>query len=292
MARPLPRPAAPLTTEGGDSCPACGATCRAAINVGSHQLFECTACGCWSSDALARNASTSFAAENYFDNPAADRPRWADLVRRAGSPPPRTVLDVGCGNGAFLAFLAAALPGAAATGIELDDARAAEARAAHPGATVIAGDALREVERLTGQFDLITLWDVFEHVPAPGLLLKALARRLAPGGRLFIQTIHEASVLPAIGRWSYRLTGGLVRGLARRTHEAHHLVFFTRAGLDALAVRSGLRTTSVWFDRLARERMDGPALVTLGASALLDLEQAAGNGLFINAILEAAPAAR
>ncbi len=136
--------------------------------------------------------------------------------------------------------------------------------------------------------DLVTLWDVFEHVTAPTRLLQALARQLAPGGCIYVQTIHEQSLVPAAGRLAYALSAGRVRYPARRTHEPHHLVFFTRAGLEQAAEGAGLRIRELWFDRLHRGRMDGPPLLTALTSAALRAENSLGGGLFVNLLLEKA----
>lgn len=270
-----------------ESCPACGHAVATTMDLGNFSLYGCAECGCWWSDALRRQATTSFTPEKYFSQPDADRPRWQALLQRLPAPP-RAVLDVGCGNGAFLRFVQDAAPGARLAGIELDAGRAQAARERNPLADIREGDALAAVEAGTDNADLITLWDVFEHVPEPATLLQALAARLAPEGRLFLQTIHEDSVVPRLGRLSYRLTGGLLKAIARRTHDAHHLTFFTRPALEQLALRAGLVVEDVWFDRLARDRMDGSPLVTYPTAALLALENSWGNGLFLNAILKKA----
>jgi 2-polyprenyl-3-methyl-5-hydroxy-6-metoxy-1,4-benzoquinol methylase len=276
-----------LATEGGTACPVCAAPAAPEIEIPEYRLFRCPRCGSWSSDARLRGAKTSFEPRGYFDNDDADRPRWDALLTRLGRPaPPGSVLDVGCGTGAFLAWLAQRFPASRRTGIELDPERAARARERDPAAAVHAGDALEVAARLEGPFDLVTLWDVFEHVPAPVALLLALRQSLAPGGAIYVQTIHERSLLPAFGRLCYRWSGGRFVAPVRRTHEAHHLVFFTREGLDLAAERAGLRVRELWFGRLARRRMDGPPLVTAAAAALLALENALGNGLFVNLILE------
>lgn len=82
------------------------------------------------------------------------------------------------------------------------------------------------------------------------------------------------------------MTGGRVRFLVRRTHEAHHLVFFSRAGLEHLAAKAGLAVRACWFDRLALARMDGGRWLTWPTAALLAIENRLGNGLFINLLLQ------
>ncbi len=58
-------------------------------------------------------------------------------------PGPVTVADPACGDGAFLAAAAQALPAARLHGLELDPAHAAAARREVPGARILVGDALR-----------------------------------------------------------------------------------------------------------------------------------------------------
>jgi 2-polyprenyl-3-methyl-5-hydroxy-6-metoxy-1,4-benzoquinol methylase len=279
-------------TLGGHACPVCGTAVRRAMDVGAFELFSCHRCGCWCSNALVRNAATSFAPDHYFRNSRADEPKWDALLDRLAAigGQPRSVLDVGCGTGDFLARVAGRFPGLRQAGIELDPARAAEAQRANPAAEVRAGDAVQVLAGIGQRFDLITLWDVFEHVTQPAVLLRLLAARLEPGGHLFIQTIHEDSAVPRLGRLSYRLSGGLLRGVARRTHDAHHLVFFTRMGLARLARDEGLHIADLWFDRLALARMDGNPLLTRATAMLLTLENALGNGLFLNVLMRAAGA--
>ena len=277
-----------LATRGGRICPVCDGAAEPRIDLGDFRLLRCGDCGCWASDAAARGASTSFTPEAYFENANLDRDKWQVLLRRLDAQRGgiRAVLDVGCGTGAFLRHLRDALPDARREGIELDPGRARTASAADPAARIHTADALTGLAQAQGPFDLVTLWDVFEHVEAPTKLLAGLAARLSPGGRIYVQTIHEQSLLPTLGRASYRASFGRLRHPARRTHEAHHLVFFTRRGLERAARESGLRIRELWFDRLHRGRMDGHPLVTAATALLLRAENALGGGLFVNALLE------
>ncbi len=278
-----------LATAGGTTCPVCADATRPSVDVGEYRLFACRRCGSWSSDAALRGVAASFTPEQYFENDAADLDKWRDLERRldAAGRPVESVLDVGCGTGAFLAHIREQRPGMRQVGIELDPERAERARRTNPAAEIRTGDALGELPGAGESFDLITLWDVFEHVRAPAQLLRALAARLSPHGCIFIQTIHENSIAPRLGRLSYRLSFGSLRAPVRRTHEAHHLVFFTRKGLSILADNASLRIREQWFDSLSLARMDGSAIVTRLTAALLQVERALGNGLFINLILDA-----
>jgi 2-polyprenyl-3-methyl-5-hydroxy-6-metoxy-1,4-benzoquinol methylase len=286
----VPGDAGELATEGGRRCPVCGGEARPRLDLGDFRLLRCEECGCFASDAAQRGAETSFEPESYFENAGLDADKWQALLARLG---PRasgihSALDVGCGNGAWLAWLHERLPDARCEGIELDPERAAAAARANPRARIHTAEALAGLARASGPFDLVTLWDVFEHVTAPARLLRGLAGVLSPQGVIYLQTIHEQSLLPWLGRASYHLSGGRLRYPARRTHEAHHLVFFTRRGLERAADAAGLRVRELWFDRLHRGRMDGHPLVTGATSLLLRAENALGGGLFVNLLLERA----
>lgn len=277
-------------TVGGGTCPVCSGDARPSIDVGVYRLFVCACCGSWSSDAALRGATTSFTPERYFENDEADEDKWRELEARLDQRPRaiESILDVGCGTGAFLAYMRTRRPEIRVAGIELDAERAEYARQRNPAADIQTGDALRALDEVGEDFDLITLWDVFEHVEAPAQLLEALAAKLSPRGCVFIQTIHENSIVPSLGRLSYRLSFGSLRAPVRRTHEAHHLVFFTKAGLSMAAKGANLMIREQWFDSLSLERMDGSLFVRRLTSWLLQLERRLGNGLFINLILETA----
>ncbi|MCQ3953335.1 MAG: hypothetical protein DPW15_08645, partial [Chloroflexi bacterium] len=82
-------------------------------------------------------------------------------------------LDIGCGGGLFLAALKR--EGAHVTGIELSDTRAHYAKSKH-GIEVVK----RPIEdeywgTFANSFDIVTLWDVIEHVNFPQATLKAAA---------------------------------------------------------------------------------------------------------------------
>jgi len=91
------------------------------------------------------------------------------------------LLDFGCGTGRYVARMAAA--GWHAEGIDPIPAAVAVGREAgltiHEG--TLPGAALPE-----GHYDVITMWHVLEHVPAPLATLRAARDLLRPDGRLVV----------------------------------------------------------------------------------------------------------
>jgi SAM-dependent methyltransferase len=92
------------------------------------------------------------------------------------------VLDVGCGYGGTLAALLEASPGLGATGIDLDEAMAAEGARRVPRARIHHADFFAWSG---GHFDLILMRDVLEHIRKPEEALLRAASMLTPGGWLF-----------------------------------------------------------------------------------------------------------
>jgi SAM-dependent methyltransferase len=96
------------------------------------------------------------------------------------------VLDVGCGNGDFLASLPASL---ARFGIEPSTGAAA---AAQSRGIAIAAPTL-EALPADARFDVITVIDVIEHLVAPRALLERALTHLSPDGLLIVSTGDPAT---------------------------------------------------------------------------------------------------
>jgi len=124
----------------------------------------------------------------------------------------KSALDVGCGAGLLAEPLARL--GARVTGVDAAPELVAVARehAAAQGLDVIYNTG--ELEELEGQFDLITCMEVIEHVADPAAFVKALAKRLAPGGLLVMST-------PNATGWSKLLMITLGESLGRIPKGTH-----------------------------------------------------------------------
>lgn len=94
------------------------------------------------------------------------------------------VLDVGCGNGDFLSL--ARDMGWVAKGIDMDPTAVKVAR--ERGLDVQCVNVEELAVTSEGQFDVITLSHVIEHVHRPVDLLKTLHSMLKPGGVLWLET--------------------------------------------------------------------------------------------------------
>lgn len=103
------------------------------------------------------------------------------LARRL---PPAKVLEIGCGHGGYVALLGWA--GFTATGTEMSP-WVVEFAQKNFGIRALAGR-IEDLALPEGEFDVIVLNDVLEHLPDPAGTLARCARLLAPEGFFVIQT--------------------------------------------------------------------------------------------------------
>ncbi|NER83640.1 MAG: class I SAM-dependent methyltransferase [Leptolyngbya sp. SIO1D8] len=113
------------------------------------------------------------------------------------------ILDAGCGTGVGTEYLVHLNPEATVLGIDLSAGALAVAqeRCQKSGATRVEFQQLSlfDVEQLPGEFDLINCVGVLHHTPDPIRGIKALAKKLAPGGLFHIFVYGE------LGRWEIKL---------------------------------------------------------------------------------------
>ena len=119
------------------------------------------------------------------------RRQSGDVALFAGAPGP--VADLGCGRGEFLEELTAR--GLGAIGCDANPVMAARAR--EKGLAVDEADLFTWLSaRADGSLGGVTAYQVVEHLPASALfdLVELAATKLAPGGRILLETVNPESV--------------------------------------------------------------------------------------------------
>ncbi len=245
------------------NCPICASLSRPDARHPEVELYRCTDCGHRFSRLKPGLAMEPYDADyfekthrNWFAHP--DLELFARIARLLGrEPAPRSLIDVGCGNGNLLRYLAGqpAAP-AALAGIDL------MTNAPQAGIEFIRGDALStDVGR---QFSVVVSLAAIEHVlDAHGFArrLKALAR---PGGLVIVMTLNDDSLLYAAARLLRRLGVTLPFD---RLYSRHHLHHFNRASLSRLLEDEGLRPEGAMLHNAPLAAIDMPA--PSGAAALV-----------------------
>lgn len=126
--------------------------------------------------------------------------RVRDLKKLTNRKTPR-LLDIGCAAGNFLQI--AQGQGFDGEGLELNSHYVEYIREHRH--LKVAARRLDEMSYEDCSFDIVTLWDVLEHVPQPFELLKEIVRILRPAGILALTTINHRCINEKIlgSRWRY-----------------------------------------------------------------------------------------
>lgn len=229
-------------------CPACEATWQGEWEtVAGHGVRACAECGLWFAMEGDERADYDelYQSEEYgsdYVEPLAKVTEWRQYqeyitfrpffknVPIAGN---RRLLDVGCGVGRFCR--AAHVAGWQVTGIDLSKTAIDVGGWDVPFSLQCA--TLGEMVRRGDIFDVVTVFEVLEHLAEPDLLLGEVREALVPGGAVFCTVPNRHSPL--------------VMGSARRDWlPPVHLLFFTEEALHALFARCGFTEIRTGIIRL------------------------------------------
>jgi SAM-dependent methyltransferase len=169
-----------------------------------------------------------------FDRVTGKPRRRSDVIleRLVANEPLKTqghALDVGCGNGATLSAMGAALPGWHFSGYELGDSALPRLSRIHNFTKLYTGP----LEAIDGTFDLVTLIHSLEHFRAPAKTLIRL-RAIVGDGKLVVQVCN-------VDENPFDI---LV---------ADHLMHFSPSTLGHLLRRAGFEVVSVATDWVPKE---------------------------------------
>lgn len=248
---PLPAPGdlpAAETLRPVHACAVCGSRERARLfREGPFHVVRCGGCGLvYVTPRLPAEALPAVYGEAYWRSACpsqrgyadylADEPLYLRTFRRRVRflerylPRRGRALDVGCAAGFFLQVLRER--GWEVRGVEPSPAVARHAREA-AGLEVHAGD-LASAPFEPASFDLVSFWDVIEHLPDPADALRRAAALLREDGVLVVETQNVESAF--------------ARLLGRRWHHykhLEHLHHFSPATLEELFRRTGFESVDV-----------------------------------------------
>lgn len=140
----------------------------------------------------------------------------------------KTVLDIGCGPGRFADYCKSAVY----KGVELNPDAVAEAR--REGRNVV----LEPMEdQPTSGFDVVTLFQVLEHVPSPEAFFAEAARCVADGGHLIVST-------PDMDGHIGHETNHILN------YPPHHLSWWSAKSISSMMQASGFEIVEVWREPL------------------------------------------
>ena len=232
------------------ACPGCASeSAVAAFAKNGFPYVQCSACGSLyasprpSREALDRyyreSRSSHFWATEFYPATAEARrekifrPRAERIRERCASEDvaPRVVIDVGSGFGIFAEELGRTLPGIEIRGIEPGRTLAEVSRGR--GIAVLECT-VEEADAWAGQADLVTSFEVIEHVHRPEDFIAAIRRLLKPGGMALVSGLSidgfDTQVL-----WER----------SKSIQPPHHLNFMSVSGFEQVFRRSGFSAVEV-----------------------------------------------
>ena len=99
-----------------------------------------------------------------------------------------------------------------------------------------------------GFFDVVTLWDVLEHVNFPVEMLRHVYNVTKEGGWLLLDTPRRDSFFYTMGEWSHRFSNGSNPSILESIYSSQpfrHKQLFTRNQLIQLVEKAGFSVVSV-----------------------------------------------
>lgn len=220
-------------------CPVCSSDARPRLleRVGSYRLYACGVCDVTFSDPMEAPDSAWYDAAYLIRHIAVDDRireyfRWALERLPSGC----RILDVGCGEGTFVAY--ARRRGFDAWGIDFSR-QAIEAGRRRYGLATLREGTLEDL-RTDGEvpFEAVTTFEVLEHVESPVAFLQRLSGRLRPGGHLVLS-------VPNRDRWPIREFGDYPPNHLTRWSERSLRRVAREAGLTVMAVEQTSRLQSM-----------------------------------------------
>lgn len=184
-----------------------------------------------------RSSSTEYWIKDFF-TPVAEarrekifRPRAEYVCSEFGVEEGLTIGDIGAGFGLFLEELRKLRPNNRLIAIEpsetmadILDKKGLEVRRCF----------LEEMEDMRGGFDILTAFELAEHVVDPGLLLSQILEMLKPGGILYLTTLN-----------SFGFDILMLGERSKAVFPPHHINFFNTASIGLLLESKGYEVRSV-----------------------------------------------
>ncbi len=258
------------------------AACRASgsrsprVTLRYGRIVECPACGSGLLEPrpTASDLSELHGADDYFNHPyfearreltdtmrAACEAKLLRLEERVGPLAGATMVDVGCDLGIMVAY-AAESRRMTAVGVDIIPKVIEIGRAA--GRDLRLGT-LESVGLPESSADLISGFDLIEHVDNPHRFAREALRLLKPGGVLALETPNFNGLIYRLGMALAAVPGlsGVLRPLQERLWPPFHVQYFTSASLRDLLLNEGF----VEVDVQGRE-LEASELAVSGAMRL------------------------
>jgi 2-polyprenyl-3-methyl-5-hydroxy-6-metoxy-1,4-benzoquinol methylase len=229
------------------ACPACGAK-NALEKKRSvphpYRIFACPDCACEFADPMKAASKEWYEGSPMyrFDTVAIREDlRWYEKMFLNDRPHVGNgrLLNIGCGMNGFLAEVRDA--GYAVTAVDFNEQAIKFTREKLGITNAVVADIAAFAKSYRGEpFDVITLFEVLEHLERPAALLAALRKILAPNGFLCISVPNRKRPLPFRDPWD---------------HPPHHVTWWDRQSIAAFLDRYGFTVSFLEVSRVSPDEM-------------------------------------
>lgn len=237
-----------------ERCAVCGGEkFRKVSDIGQGLLERCSRCG-----VIVNRVKRPLSGKEYYASGheglydsyyrAFRQKQFREALRRLGSLniPVRRLLDIGCSYGWFLKE--AKTYGWDAFGAEPSDRVFEEIIADRDLRVHKCG--IEGLGGIDGKFGLITMWNVFEHLPDPKAAVKAVSDKLEKGGVLLICVPSAGGLMTRASFLAHRFTFGKAKDhlyrFYRMDNDHPHLFHYSRKNLERLLRDAGLDPFVTW----------------------------------------------
>jgi len=187
------------------------------------------------------------------------------LERHLGFAPGKKILDVGFGNGFFLA-----LAKQRGWQVDGDDTSAVNAtNAKRKYGLILHTGKLGNLNVPEGSYDAISFWDVIEHFSAPHVPLAQAGKLLKEGGYLLIGVPHDRSFLMYLASLLYLLSGSKVSVGVRKIYFLEHVAYYFKKPLESLMNQNGFQLKGIFYSSTDLRKYKLPFAEKLIAGCIL-----------------------
>lgn len=170
---------------------------------------------------------------------------------------PGRLLDVGCGRGDFLDM--ARRRGWLVEGVDFDTENIQGAKKAFQ--LSVAARRLEEISTTGAPYDVITMWDYFEHVEKPLATLRLAKSLLSHDGMLVIACPNYHGLIFRFANLLHKMSGGHMRDFLRPLYPPTHLSYFFPEFLTTVCRREAFSVLEIEYDETDLDRVSlNPAL--------------------------------
>jgi SAM-dependent methyltransferase len=236
------------------TCTICdGTEFKTIADLGVSKLIKCRSCGLVINNIITPICEDDYYKdiydplyENYYKSFRKKQYRQVmERLRHVASPNTK-VLDVGCSYGWFLDI--ASEFGCSSTGAE-PSKKVFETLSSHSCGDVY-NLGIEDLAQVPGKFGMVTLWNVFEHLPSSQSALDLLGAKLMPGGILLLCVPNLNGLITKASFLVHRVTFGLAKNHLFRLYQLDngypHLYHFNRFNLEKLLRKNGFEPFAYW----------------------------------------------